>query len=215
MHQIMCRRGKGILPERFDRRGREHPDAAAYCTGREPTGGLRDGRGYRPSARQPRRPLPGSMMTRPPGVCRLCISRTDRDGAALRRTHMTPTGIEAVFRSSNPNPAFVRSVAKSPSGPGPPVRHRHRPSPVQVIRTRLRRAATATVGPPSAGSSKAGNASPPPSDATTDAPRMCVRRPGPKRPNRPSATPRASITHPGGPEDRRPDRPKAHGCRAV
>ena len=63
-----------------------------------------------------RRPLQGSTVTHP-GGCRLRTNPTDRDGATLWRTHMTPTGIGAVFRSPKPNRACVRSIITSPSRP--------------------------------------------------------------------------------------------------
>ena len=73
-------------------------------------------RHYAASVRFPRRPLQGSMVTHP-GVCRLRTNPTDRDGATPWRTHITPTGIGAVFRSPNPNPACGPSATTSPSGP--------------------------------------------------------------------------------------------------
>ena len=80
-------------------------------------------------------------MATHPGVHRLRTNLTDRDGAALRRTRITPTDIEAVPRSLKSEPG-LRPV------------HHHKPiraeghlsvtviahQPVRVIRTRLRAA---------------------------------------------------------------------------
>ena len=69
------------------------------------------------AVRFPRRPLRGSM-TAHPGAYRLRTNRTDRDRAALWRTRITPTDIEAALRSPNPSPACGPSTTASLSGPG-------------------------------------------------------------------------------------------------
>ena len=158
-------------PEARSRRLARHYDITVDT---DPTGR------HAAAVRFSRRRLQGSMVTHP-GVC--CL-------------HMTLTGIGAVFRSLKSEPG-LRPI------------HRHKPirtggrlsvtvvahQPVQVIRTRLRAAATAKGGSPSAGPRKGGSASPPPSGAATDASCMCARRHVPKRPD----SHRASIR--GGRDD--------------
>ena len=134
-----------------------------------------------------------------PGVYRLRTNWTDWDGATRwrTRTHITPTTSRRSFAprirpASDPSPqAHPRRV--------PSVHHRHRPptragDPHPSASGRSPR----RLGPPSAGSSKAGNASPPPSDVTTNAPCRCARRSGPKRPDWPRRLGHPSC--PGGPQ---------------
>ena len=137
-----------------------------------------------------------------PGVYRLHTNRTDWDEATPWRTHITPTtsrrsSAPRIRPASDPSPqAHPRRV--------PSVHHRHRPptragDPHPSASGRSPR----RLGPPSAGSSQAGNASPPLSDVTTNAPCTCARRPGCKATR--AEAPRLATTPwhpscPGGPQ---------------
>ena len=139
-----------------------------------------------------RRPLSGTMMTHP-GVYCLRSSETDWDEATLWRTYFTLTDLEAVFRS-----------LKSELGLRPVYHHKPIRADghlfitviayqlVQVIRTRLRQAASMRAGPRYGASSKASSALPPPSGVPMGAPCTCVGRLAPNRPSRRSTMPWAS-----------------------
>ena len=68
------------------------------------------------AVRFPRRPRQGSMVTHP-GVYCLRTNQTDWNEAAPWCTRITPTDIEAILRSPNPNPVCVPYITTGPSGP--------------------------------------------------------------------------------------------------